>query len=128
MINLFGDAVMVVFKGNDYLNRSIDCCLAVTQTIHSLSNSDELSVFTPKVSIGVNQGHMACGDLGAECVKRYDYTVIGDVVNTAARLQDVAAPGEIIISEATKKILAQLYEYEDKGVVTLKQTSTIFIH
>ena len=94
-----GDAIMAVFRGDFHLDRAIDASLAVRQKINSLPQLKEYSGFTPQVSIGVNSGEMVSGNIGSATLRRLDYTVIGDVVNTAQRLQSVAAPGQIIINK-----------------------------
>lgn len=93
-----GDAVMAVFRGEYHLDRAIDACLAVRAKINSLN---EYHGYKPSVSIGINSGEMISGNIGSATLRRLDYTVIGDVVNTAQRLQSVAAPGQIIINETS---------------------------
>jgi adenylate cyclase len=93
-----GDAVMAVFRGDYHLDRAIDACLAVRAKIDSLN---EYHGYTPSVSIGINSGEMISGNIGSATLRRLDYTMIGDVVNTAQRLQSVAAPGQIIINETS---------------------------
>ena len=55
-----------------------------------------------RLGIGVNSGEAIVGNIGSD--KRMDYTVIGDVVNVAARLEAIAAPNQVLVSEATEKM------------------------
>ncbi len=55
------------------------------------------------VSVGINSGEMISGNIGSAKLRRLDYTVIGDVVNTAQRFQDAAKAGQILISEDSWK-------------------------
>ena len=50
--------------------------------------------------MGIKSGEMISGNIGSATLRRLDYTVIGDTVNTAARLQDAAKPDQIIICES----------------------------
>lgn len=88
------------FSGGYHLDRAIDAALAVRNKINALPDVDGKEIFRPKVSIGIKSGEMISGNIGAATLKRLDYTVIGDTVNTAARLQDAAAENQIIICEA----------------------------
>ena len=49
-----------------------------------------------------------------------DYTVIGDVVNTAKRLQSVAQAGQIFITEASFKLVKESFQFEEVGSFQLK--------
>ncbi len=94
-----GDAVMAVFKGDFHLDRAVDASLAIRKAIDELPvNMDGVS-FLPKISIGINTGEVISGNIGSVTLKRLDYTVIGDTVNTAQRLQSVAKEGQIVLSE-----------------------------
>src|SRR6187200_198805 len=94
-----GDAIMAVFRGDYNLDRAIDACLAVRNKINSLPASNDDISFAPRVSIGINQGEMISGNIGSASLRRLDYTVIGDTVNIAQRLQSAAAEGIILINE-----------------------------
>ena len=85
-----GDAIMAVFRGDYHLDRAIDACLAVRKTVEVLPNESGNIFFTPKVSIGINSGEMISGNIGSANLRRLDYTVIGDAVNIAQRLQTAA--------------------------------------
>ena len=82
-----GDAVMAVFRGDYHLDRAIEACLAVRKNIETSPKQEEAKTFHPKVSIGIHSGEMISGNIGSANLKRLDYTVIGDVVNVAQRLQ-----------------------------------------
>ena len=94
-----GDCIMAVFRGNYHLDRAIDACLAVKKKIAELPSEPGKLTFAPKVSIGINSGEMISGNIGSANLRRLDFTVIGDVVNTAQRLQSAAKENQIIISE-----------------------------
>ncbi len=115
-----GDAIMAVFRGDYHLDRAIDAALAVCNKINKLpAVGDELQ-FRPKVSIGIKSGEMISGNIGSESLKRLDYTVIGDTVNTAARLQDAAKENQIIISEDCYKKVKESFKCEKVGSISLK--------
>jgi len=114
-----GDCVMAVFRGDHHLDRAMEACIAVRDKINLLPAENE-SHFVPKVSIGINSGEMVSGNIGSTTLRRLDYTVIGDAVNTAQRLQSVANPGQIIISESSYEQVKQFFNCRRIGQVTLK--------
>lgn len=115
-----GDAVMAVFHGEFNLDRAVDAALAIRRNIEELPSQ---SLFSPKVSIGINSGEMIAGNIGSVTLRRLDYTVIGDAVNTAQRLQSAAGEGEIIISEEAYQIIKESFNCEQVGEVNLKHKS-----
>ena len=115
-----GDAIMAVFRGDYHLDRAIDASLAVRTKIDSLPAINENIAFTPQVAIGINSGEMISGNIGSASLRRLDYTVIGDVVNTAQRLQSVAAPGQIIINETCWEKVTESFNCRKVGEVSLK--------
>ena len=66
---------------------------------------------------------MISGNIGSANLKRLDYTVIGDVVNTAQRLQTVAKEGQILISEAAYQKVKESFNCSKVGEVSLKNKS-----
>lgn len=124
-----GDAIMAVFRGDYHLDRCIDACLAVRNQIAKLPSLHEHVAFTPQVSIGINTGEMISGNIGAASLKRLDYTVIGDAVNTAQRLQSAGGPGQVIISEAAYQKVKESFSCRPVGEVELKnKAGTVMIY
>lgn len=115
-----GDCVMAVFKGEYHLDRAIDACLAIRSKIAALPATDG---FSPKVSIGINSGEMISGNIGSGTLKRLDYTVIGDTVNTAQRLQAAAGPSQIVIQETCYEKIKQSFQCNRIGEAALKNKS-----
>lgn len=114
-----GDEVMAVFKGDHHLDKAIEASLDIRHAIDGLPEAGN-SHYHPKVSIGINSGEMISGNIGSAGLKRLDYTVIGDVVNTAKRLQSVAREGEIIIPESCVDKIKESFKVRKVGEVTLK--------
>ncbi len=77
-----------------------------------------------KLGIGVVSGNVVQGDVGSDQMK--DFTVIGDTVNTASRLQALAAPGEILIAGtlADDPAIRKAFALEERGSVKLKGKET----
>ena len=115
-----GDAVMAVFRGDYHLDRAIEASLAVRTQIEKFPNEHDHAAFTPKVSIGINSGEMISGNIGSANLRRLDYTVIGDVVNTAQRLQGAAKAGQILISEPAFEKVKESFNCKQIGEVNLK--------
>ncbi|MCZ6846331.1 MAG: AAA family ATPase [Alphaproteobacteria bacterium] len=70
------------------------------------------------VHIGVASGSVVASGMGSD--RHSEYTVIGDTVNLAARLQDVAQGGETLVSEAVHRLLAERLDGEARGEVDIK--------
>lgn len=124
-----GDAVMAVFRGEFHLDRAIDACLAVRSEIEKLPSISKKVSFKPNVSIGINSGEMVSGNIGSESLRRLDYTVIGDVVNTAQRIQSAAKPGKIVISKPSFELIKESFKCIEVGEVNVKnKTNPITIY
>ena len=115
-----GDAVMAVFRGDYHLDRAIEASLAVRSQIEKIPAEENGTGFMPKVSIGINSGEMICGNIGSANLKRLDYTVIGDVVNTAQRLQSKAEEGQILIEDASYRKVKEFFNCKLVGEIRVK--------
>jgi len=115
-----GDAIMAIFRGEFHLDRAIETCLSISKQIENLPEISEHVTFKPKVSIGVNCGEMICGNIGSATLKRLDYTLIGDAVNVAQRLQSYATPGQILINENAYLQVKESFKCNKIGEVELK--------
>ncbi len=118
-----GDAAMAVFNApfdrEDYVYDAV--CAARDIAAGSARISQTFAArFGKKVSygIGVNCGEAIVGNIGAEF--RMDYTAIGDTVNTAARLESNAKPGQILISQAVYAALEGRIQATPVGEIPLK--------
>ncbi len=121
-----GDCVMAVFSAPyqtpDDARNAVLAAVEQQAKIRELSErwtSEGKREFT--VGMGVNTGDVVMGNLGAS--SRMNYTVIGDNVNVAARLYNVAKGGEIIISETTYDEVKELVETQDREPVSVKGKS-----
>lgn len=115
-----GDAVMAVFRGDYHLDRALDASLELRSKIDQLPVLSESFTFKPNVSIGINCGEMISGNIGSVSLRRLDYTVIGDAVNTAQRLQAAAAPGQILINEVAYEKIKENFDCKKVGETQLK--------
>jgi adenylate cyclase len=96
-----GDALLAVFgapfEQAEHPRRAVEAALAMRKALAALNAAQD----GPKLEmrIAINSGIALTGDIGSP--RRREFTVLGDVVNTAARIEDLAGPGEIVISGAT---------------------------
>jgi adenylate cyclase len=122
-----GDAIMAVFRGDYYLDRAIEASLAVRSKIEKLPNEADVITFLPKVTVGIHSGELVSGNIGSGNLRRLDYTVIGDVVNTAQRLQGVAKDGQILIAESSYELVKESFNCHKIGEVSLKNKANSMV-
>ena len=115
-----GDAVMAVFRGDYHMDRAIEAALAVKERIGTEVVDLGKGPFNPQVSIGVNSGEMISGNIGSVSLKRLDYTVIGDTVNVAQRLQSSAKPNQILVTADIYDLAKQSFSFQEIGLLELK--------
>ncbi len=118
-----GDAVMAVFGAPiahpDHSARAIRTALAMQEGIGGLNERRAQQGKEPiAVGIGVSAGEAVAGTVGTE--DRMEYTVIGDSVNLAARLESNAKPHQILISHPTYERVRDLVDARPLGRIRVK--------
>jgi adenylate cyclase len=118
-----GDAVMAVFGAPiahpDHPVRAIRTALAMREGVEQLSQRRIREGKDPiTVGIGVSTGEAVAGTVGTE--ERMEYTVVGDSVNLAARLEGTAKPMEILISGRTYRDVKEVVEARPLGFLRVR--------
>ena len=118
-----GDAVMAVFGApiahQDHSIRAIRTAVAMQSGIQELSKKRVQEGKDPiAIGIGVSAGEAVAGTVGTE--NRMEYTVIGDRVNLAARLEANAKPGQVLISQWTYEKVDKLVNARSLGYFKVK--------
>lgn len=116
-----GDAVMgvfgVPFPCEDHVERAVRAAVSMQRTFLEKSRARKDS-FLDKIGIGINSGMVLSGNIGSQV--KMEYTVIGDTVNLASRLNGLAGPGEVIISKAIYAALRDILEVEARQPQKIK--------
>lgn len=121
-----GDAAMALFGApleiEDHAFKAVQTAYYMQRGATRLSQ-ELLQKYGRTVSfgVGVNTGYAIVGNIGAS--HRLDYTAIGDAVNTAARLESNAKPGQILISAATYELVRDRVEVNSLGAISVKGKS-----
>ena len=121
-----GDCIMAVFSAPnptpDDARNAVHAALEQQEIIDLLAQRWREAGKPPlSVGMGINTGYVVMGNLGSQ--KRMNYTVIGDDVNIAARLYNVAKGGQIIISESTYEEVKDEFDFRELDPVSVKGKS-----
>ncbi len=116
-----GDAIMAVFGApkahEDDPERALRAALAMKERLDNF-NKSQLLENPLGIHMGINTGTVIAGEIGAGDAK--SYTVMGDAVNVASRLEHVSERGEILVSEATYNLTNRLFVFEEREAVSVK--------
>lgn len=97
-----GDAVLVIFQGENHATRAVDACLTIRTQLRTLAvRAGKDSPFALGVRIGITTGHVASGEIGSKAYGRLDHAIVGDVPRAAATLEHSAKTNQILIDDAT---------------------------
>jgi class 3 adenylate cyclase/predicted ATPase len=113
-----GDGVLTYFgypqAHEDDAERAVRVGLELIKRVAGIKSSVAL-----QVRVGIATGLVVVGDLvgSGEAQQR---SIIGETPNLAARLQSAAAPGTVVLADATRKLLGNLFELRDLGALVLK--------
>jgi class 3 adenylate cyclase len=108
-----GDGVLIYFgypqAHEDDAERAVYAALAVIEAVGRLPARDDL-----RVRLGIATGLAVVGDLIGEGAAQ-ERGVVGETPNLAARLQALATPNTLVIAEATRRQIGELFDLEDLG-------------
>jgi len=121
-----GDGLMAVFgapmEREDDADRAILAAKEMKQQLALMMKEKESPRKIFSIRIGINTGRVVAGNIGSP--KRLDYTVIGDPVNIAARLESIAGPNQILIGEETYKAVQGKFKINKIGRKKVKGKSS----
>ncbi|MGH9002198.1 MAG: adenylate/guanylate cyclase domain-containing protein [Acidimicrobiia bacterium] len=117
-----GDGLMVFWNDpvpcSDPAERAVRMAVALRERVAARTRAWRKRGHDLGFAIGVSLGYATLGEIGFE--GRFDYGVIGSVVNLAARLCDHAERGQILVSQRVQLAVEEVAELEELGLVTLK--------
>jgi class 3 adenylate cyclase/predicted ATPase len=115
-----GDGVLAYFgwprAHEDDAERAVRAGLALAEAVGRLDAHPEVRL---QARVGIATGHVVVGDVIGEGASREE-AVVGDVPNLAARLQEIAEPGAVVIAATTRRLVGGLFELGDLGPLRLK--------
>jgi class 3 adenylate cyclase/tetratricopeptide (TPR) repeat protein len=123
-VNQFlGDGIMALFGApiahEDHGQRAVRAALGIRRAVEAYQNDLQREHGTTlRVRLGLNTGLVVVGSIGSDL--RMDYTAIGDTTNVASRLQQKAEPGQILISEATHRLVGGYFHTRSLGRLEIR--------
>lgn len=127
-----GDALLALFGAptahEDDPERALRAALDMAERIARVGENWRARLGSPlALHIGVNTGPVVAGGIGAGSAK--SYSVTGDTVNTAQRLQSMAARGEALVGPLTYRLTRHAFAYEALGEASLRgKTGSVLVH
>src|SRR6266566_1367441 len=121
-----GDGIMALFGApiahEDHAQRACAAALELARDLGALAEDvRRQSGLDFAVRMGLNSGEVVVGSIGDDL--RMDYTAQGHVVGLAARVQQVASPGSVSVTEQTARLASGFFDFRDLGDHTFKGAS-----
>jgi class 3 adenylate cyclase len=113
-----GDSVMAFFGAPDAMPDHAERAVACAEDMHRFVEATspawkEKYGLEVRIAVGVNSGEVLVGNLGSEA--RMDYTIIGDAVNVAARLESLARPGQTLVTQVVADKVKDAFTFHALG-------------
>ncbi|HUW14641.1 MAG TPA: adenylate/guanylate cyclase domain-containing protein, partial [Anaerolineae bacterium] len=124
LARLMGDGILAFFGApiahEDDPERACRAALEIVAGAQEYAArlEEERSIEGFNVRVGINTGLVVVGEVGSDL--RVEYTAMGDAINLAARMESAADPGTVLVSEATHRLIAPLFETEARGPIQVK--------
>lgn len=122
--HLLGDAIMALFnvpiKHDDHVLRAVGAAFRIQEAVKQINTTLEGGVVLG-VGIGIATGAALATNMGS--INCSDYTMVGDTINIAARLQGKAARGEILVTEDAYKPISAAFPDAVRATYLLKGIS-----
>ncbi len=119
---MIGDGLLIFFGDpipmEDHAERAVKMAIDMQKRVAALKDEWLQFGHVLGIGIGINTGYMTVGNIGSEMHR--DYTVIGNQVNVAARLESEAEKGQILISQRTYSRVKDLVDTEEMGEIKVK--------
>jgi adenylate cyclase len=118
---ILGDGVMSLFGApigyEDHGRRAVLAALEMQRLVGAV-RIEGFEAVRLQMGIGINTGDVVVGHIGSE--QRMDYTAVGDAVNLAARFEQNAGPGQVLVTQATYDLIADQFDVHPIGTLRAK--------
>jgi class 3 adenylate cyclase len=124
--SLIGDGILAFFGApvahEDDPERATLAALDMVDSVSSFgAELRESTGLDFQIRVGINTGEVVVGNVGSDL--HFEYTALGDTMNVAARMESAAPHGGVLIAAATHRFIADLFDTEDRGEISVKGKS-----
>ena len=121
--NLMGDGIMALFGAplshEDHAVRACYAALRMQESVNRYADGVRRTEGVPiQIRVGLNSGEVVVGSIGNDL--KMDYTAIGQTVHLASRMEQMALPGSIMVSDDTHKLTEGYFRFKGLGLVQVR--------